>query len=409
MTLKRSFTVACTLSLALCVFLDGLSTGSVQAQFTGQVGGVVSNGTSGASVPEGFEVVLITTDLEGKPVDQKTTRVDSRGVFSFTNVRSGQDVVNRVLTDYQGVISAINLQDELAPANLKVQIFETTRSLETIEVTSHALVVRPDASISAMGILEYVTFRNSGDRTFVADLTDPKVTGLSMFRFGLPPGFEGLSGISVDPPLPAGQLVEVGPGFALTNPIPPGEYRLLFEYFVPYDGSTLEFAKNLPFGARELRVLMLKEAGRVSGDGLKPGEDVTLGLSTYSVVTGANFARGRQVALMFGELPEPPLLDRITNAIDDSSDAVKIGVPVAAGALLAALLGYVFVVRRRRTGSAVAKGADVVEADAQVERATLIQQIAELDTRFEAGEIAEAEYRSRRAELAARATGLPGR
>lgn len=395
-----------TLMTLLVTLVDVRHSRPAHAQIAGRVGGVVVNGTPGGTVPAGFEVVLLTVDNGGNVVDQKVTRVDDRGVFEFAGVRSN-DVVNRVVADYQGVITTIRIEDEIAPANLKVEIYETTRSLESIEVVSHALVVRPDASIKAMGILEFVTFKNSGDRTFVTDLTDPSVTGLSMFRFGLPPGYEGLSGISIDPPLPAGQLIEVGPGFALTNPIPPGEFRLLFEYFIPYDGSSLEFTKNLPFGARELRLLLLKEAGEVTAEGLESGEDVTLGLSVYSVMRGTDYPRGHQVALKFGKLPEPPLWQRIVDGINDSSAVVKFGVPAVAGVALAGLLGYVLVVRRRGRQDPLDVPPDGAPEASGPDRAALVQQIAELDTRFEAGEMEESEYRSRRSSLVDQATAGP--
>jgi hypothetical protein len=386
---------ALLLAAALAV---GLATGHLApvstagAQFAGRVAGVVVNGTGGASVPDRFEVVLLTTDLDGNIVSQRTTPVDSNGAFEFTGVPEGDTVRNRVVTDYQGVISTIRLEEELAPANLKVLIHETTRSLDTISVISEVLVVRPDGPSRLIGFLEAVTIRNDGDRTFVADLTDPGLTGLGMLRFGLPEGFEGFSGVSVDPPLPAGNILEAGPGFALTNPVPPGEYKLFFDYFVSYEGGEFRFTRNLPFGAGEVRVLLPAGGPAVSGSGLAPLENVTLGQSVYSVTSGSGYGRGSSIELTFTRLPEPTVWQSLTRQAKDADSYIKIGVPVAAGAALAGLLGYVFLVRRRRHALAT-------------DRATLVGEIASLDQLFEQGRIQETEYRRRRAELVQRALG----
>ncbi|MBI4306831.1 MAG: hypothetical protein HY678_10980 [Chloroflexi bacterium] len=389
-----------------------------RAQFAGRVAGVVVNGTAGATVPEGFEVVLVTTDLAGNTKDQRTARADSRGIFEFTNVMSGDDVLNRVVTDHQGVISTIRLEDEVAPANLQIKIFETTRSLDSINVLTEVIVARPDGPSRLMGFLELITLRNDGDRTFVADLTDPNVTGLSMIRFGLPENYEGFTGVSIDPPLPAGSIVEVGPGFALTNPVPPGEFKLFFDYVVRYHGNSFEFGRNLPFGANEVRVLTPKGVAQVTGNGLAPLEDVTLGSSVYSVTGGTGFGRGDRVDFKFIQLPEPSLWQTTRDRLRASSTYVKVGVPVAAAIVMAGLLGYVFLARRRRqameltpdvaSAGVLGGGPADTESAGSPEREALVREIALLDQRFESGEIEEAEYRRRRAELTGRALGNSG-
>ncbi|MBI2965920.1 MAG: hypothetical protein HYY34_06940 [Chloroflexi bacterium] len=402
--------VGALLFAAIIIFSSNARDGN--AQFAGRVAGIVVNGTAGGTVPEGFEVVLVTTDLDGNPMGQQTTRVDSRGVFEFTNVLSGDDVLNRVVTDYQGVISTIRLEEEVAPANLQIQIFETTRSLDSINVLTEVIVVRPDGPSRLMGFLELITLRNDGDRTFVADLTDPNVTGLSMVRFGLPENYEGFTGVSIDPPLPAGSIVEVGPGFALTNPVPPGEFRLLFDYFVRYEGNAFEFGRNLPFGAKEVRVLMPKGVAEVTGNGIASIEDVTLGNSVYSVTGGGAYGRGDRIDLKFIQLPEPSVWQSIKNRLRAANTYVKVGVPVAAGVVMAGLLGYVFLMRRRREPAAASPiSTDGVEeprassAGDNPEREALVREIASLDQRFEAGEIEESAYRAQRAALSARALG----
>jgi hypothetical protein len=91
---------------------------------------------------------------------------------------------------------------------------------------------------------------------------------------------------------------------------------------------------------------------------------------------------------------------------------VKIGVPVAAGVVMAGLLAYVLLVRRRTQPKAASPESTDGLGETQTssagdnpEREALVHEIALLDQQFEAGEIEEPAYRAQRAALSARALG----
>ncbi|MFP6594814.1 MAG: hypothetical protein VB860_07570, partial [Dehalococcoidia bacterium] len=219
-----------------------------------RVAGAVSNGTAGADVPEGFEITLLGF-RDGGFVDQQIATVGPDDpLFEFTNLMKDEDIEYRLAWEYGGVTDSIFLVDEVAPQNLPIVIYETTDSLENIRVGAHATIIPTVVgSDRLMGVLDLVTLRNDGDRTFVPDPSNPNFTGLNMLRFSLPRGYEELA---VDSVLPQGQLLEIPTGFAMTNPIPPGEHEILYSYAINYSGTALEFTRTLAFGVDELRVLI---------------------------------------------------------------------------------------------------------------------------------------------------------
>lgn len=356
-----------------------------------RVAGAVSNGTAGADIPEDFQISLLGL-RDGGFVDQQITTVsqDDR-LFEFTNLMQDEDIQYRLAWEYNGVMDQIFLVDEIAPQNLPIVIYETTDSLENIRVSAHATIIPTVVgSNRLMGVLDLVTLRNDGDRTFVPDPSNPNFTGLDMLRFSLPRGYEELA---VDSVLPQGQLLEIDTGFAMTNPIPPGEHEILYSYAVNYSGTKLEFTRTLAFGVDELRVLIPPEFGNVVAEGLEPTKTTELGETVYKEFSGTGYEPGFKMNFTIVDLPQPGLFKRMNESIP-GGNAVVFGLPVVIAIVMAGLVIYVLTLSRRR---------GPILAVSPSERMKILQQIVELDERLDKGEIDSNEHEAIRDALTARA------
>lgn len=362
-----------------------------------RIAGAVSNGTEGAEVPEGFEIALLALK-DGAIIEQRTVRVGPDDpLFEFTDLIRDEDVSYRLAWEYGGVTDQILLQDEVAPANLPLVIHETTDSLENIRISAHATIIPTVVgSDRLMGVLDLVTLRNDGDRTFVPDPSNPNFTGLNMLRFSLPRGYEELA---VDSVLPQGQLLEIPTGFAMTNPIPPGEHEILYSYAINYSGTSLEFTRTLAFGVDELRVLMPPDFGTVVGEGLSATRTTELGETVYAEFSGSGYEPGFKMNFSIENLPQPGLFKRMNEAIP-GGDVVMFGMTSLVAAVMTGLVVYVLVTSRRRR---------LALAVSPAERMDILQQIVELDERLEAGEIDAEEHHMSRDALTERAlAGMVG-
>jgi len=383
--------ILAVLALAITFMAGETRPAEAQRLTPDRVAGAVLNNTEGADVPEGFEIALLGFK-NGGIVDQKIETVGPDDtLFEFTEFEDDDEVEYRLAWEYEGVTEQIFLSEEAAPANIGIFIYETTDSLDDIRVSAHATIIPTVVgSDRLMGVLDLVSIRNDGDRTFVPDASNPNFTGLNMLRFSLPEGYEELA---VDSVLPQGQLLEIGTGFAMTNPIPPGEHEILYSYAINYSGSSLDFVRTLAFGADEVRVLIPPEFGEVVAEGMEATQTTELGETVYKEFAGTGYEPGFKMNFVIEDLPQPGLFKRMNEAIP-GGNAIVFGFPFVVAALMAGLVVYVLLInRRRRLEIAVTPD----------ERMEILQQIVELDERLEFGEIDAEQHRASRDALTARA------
>ena len=413
--LTVKFTVA---AIALMVVAAALAasgaTASAQSGAPTEISGRVVNGTPGSEVPPGLQVVLLTVDeAAGTIIDRKQMPAGANGEFRFTNLLSGPGLTYRVVADNGDHTPSVDLTPgESAFTGVEVTIYDSTTSFDDIRISSFAMLVPSiDGAGRIMGVMAVANIVNAGDRVWIPDLDNPALTGLDLFRFNLPEGFTDLS---VESDLPTGNILQIGTGFAMTNPIPPGDYNLLMSYIIEYDGDSLEFPLRLPYGADQVRIMLPEGAGTVRGQGFGPSDGVIIDETAYSMVQGSDYARDSELNVRITGLPSPTTVQSLTNFFRGKSYIVAI-IWVAAAALLG-MLFYAFIFSRQRQNAAAmipALAGGVSPSFPEYDgmpRSEIVQAIAELDDRHDAGDIDEDEYRSRRGVLksAALDTGSEG-
>ena len=358
-----------------------------------RIAGQVVQATAGAELPADLEVTLTILDADGALLSEVVQPVGADGGFSFVDLPGEPAFPDRyrVSVAYGDLRRTVLLEEAADPVNIELLIFEATSSPDDIVVRTHSTVIEGvDADQGLVGVLELVVLVNAGDRAFTPDMSTLPDAMPELLTFGLPPGYRGLS---VETSLPGDTFVEMGNGFGLVTPVPPGEYQLMLSYTAPYEGDYLEFSRPLPYGAGELRFLTPEGIGTVSGHGLVLGEDAVIGGATYNVMSGKGYPRGTGINLRVAGLPRASLAG-IGDKAEDGTAWWIIVVPALTAAAMAALLGYSLYRRSRRPAA---------PATISGGRAAVVREIAALDDRFAAGELEEAEYRQLREGLMARA------
>ena len=366
----------------------------LDGQSPSTLSGTVRNGTAGAAPPIGLRVTLSYQVASGELVEHDTiTALD--GSFTFTNLPQQGLPGFELRADYLDVEYTNRVLGEPLTGPLDLTVYELTNDFSVLSLVDDTLAVTgADGSRRQFAVLEAARLRNASDRTFRADVL---VDGpMSMVRFSLP---DGAADLDVESSLPGGHVLQVDRGFALTMPVPPGEHDILFVYRVPYESSTKQYTPNFPMGAESYRVMVVKGVAESAGPGMRSVDDIAIGDTEYVVLETGPLAPGQPAALMLSALPEPTLLERANTTV--RSDGFRRGVlPAAVGLVLVVLVG-VILLRRRRSS---AHGRIVVytygEKPAAPTHAYLVEAIARLDARFEAGEIdPEEDYERQRASL----------
>ena len=385
-------------TLALCVMATILAsslahvTVHAQTPSTTTVAGNVVNGTEGAQLPDGLEVFLLVIDEAQEAIIERiSTTVDATGNFTVDAPSLAEGQFYRLVAD-DGIYTPYrDITDPTIQTNTSLTVFDRTTSLEQVAVESYG-VVFPVISPAerTIAVLAAIALTNTGDEVYVADLADPALTGVKLLRFNLP---EGYSALNVESDLPSGNVMEINTGFALSNPVPPGEWDLVVSYTATYDQNTFSYPFRLPFGATRVSFLLPEGQGELTGRGLSKGETVVLNDTTYVQYEGTNYERGSQLDVLITNLPSPGVSSQLFEFF--GSAQFQIALAVTVGLLLAGSLAGFLMLRGPQTE---ARAASPILSDS-TDRAEIIRQIATLDMQHEAGDISGADYIQQRRDL----------
>ena len=381
-----------TASLAAMVVF-ALSMTAAQDSGAVTLAGSVVNGTDGATLPEELEVFLLVIDEDEEAiVERVSTIVDSDGDFAIDAPALGAGQFYRVVADdgvYTPYKDITNPNDEPEPI---LTVFDRTTALDDIAIDSYGVVFPViDPAARTIAVLAAVSLMNNGDEVFVADLADPALTGLKLLRFNLP---EGYAALNVESDLPSGNVMEINTGFALSNPVPPGEWDLVISYTASYEQNSFNYPFRLPFGAQQVSFLIPEGQGELTGLDLERIDTVVLNETTYVQYEGTDYARGTQLDVVITGLPNPGFDSQLLDFF--RSTQFQIALAITVGLMLAGGLAAYMIVRRPASDDG-----DPMQNPASVslDRTAIVAAIADLDRRHDAGEIDESSYIEERRRL----------
>ncbi len=358
------------------------------------ISGRVVNATERTEAPQDLGIFVLLIDQEAETiVGRVETVAEADGTFNIEVPRTSISQFYRIVAD-DGIFTPYVdfLHDEL-PDEVVLTVYERTTSLDDIAFGKYAMVIPVvDAEGGKVGVLASVTLINSGDHVYVADLEDPNLTGFNLLRFNLPEGYDSLS---VESDLPSGNVMEIGTGFALSNPVPPGEYNILMSYGAPFENGEFTYPLRLAFGASSVSILVPEGNSRLTGNGLSEIEVVEINEKTYTSYIGSNFARGSQLDVSITGLPTPSVVQQTVDFFGSSYFRVALIASVALILVATAAFVWIGASRNRSIKEQNVAGPSYAN-DA---RSELVRAIAELDELHEQGDIDDNTYHSRRREL----------
>ena len=352
--------------------------------------GKVSNGTEGGVLPVDLRVILMSIDLANNQIiEQETTSVDEDGIFRFSNLVSRSGLDYRVIVNGGSYTPSVEMAAVENWQNVRINIYDETTSLDEVSVSSYVMMIPTiDARSRQLGVLTVIDVNNTGDEIWVPDITNPELSGLDLLRFNLPVGFTDLS---IESELPTGNILEIDSGFALTNPVPPGEFAILISYILPYEGDNFEFNLKLPYGADQVRMLLPDEGGSVSADGFSTAKSIVVAKRVFNQYEGDDYAAETDLVVGFSGLPQPTLGQTVSDFFDGRTYVIVIIWIV--GVALLAIFGYAMYSSRKPSNRSDQDDYEMVA------RSEVVAEIAEIDQKYEDGSLGEDEYNQKREEL----------
>lgn len=345
---RRTHTLPLLLLAAACVFVLANPFQIAAQNAPISVSGQVVNGSPGADTVVGLAVIL---HMQGEAsYDNKTTITDNDGKFFFDGIMYDPALVYGVSVRYQDTLygAEVSLAGGTPPP-VTIEVYDAVYEQDVIRVGSTSLLFADaDRMTQTVSALEIVKVVNDSDYTFVPGSGGP----MSLLRFGLPPGAEGLQ---VDTRLIGADVVQVDRGFAVIGSVPPGEHDIMFTYAFPYDGTETTFEKSFPFGADNLRLLSPDEVLTLASEDVGAPESVTIGERPYQLIETSGVERGSRINVQLSGLPRTTLADRVQGAVTNAR--YEYVAPALLAVFLAALIPFAVIRHRaRRTAPGEVEG-----------------------------------------------------
>jgi hypothetical protein len=256
-------------------------------------------------------------------------------------------------------------------------------------------------------VMEVYILTNVGTQTVIVGQGDQLMLNFPIPEGALNPDFR--SGLVGEAEL------ETHDGFWEIPAVRPGGlYGVSYAFSMPYaKKATLNQAIELPVGA--VGVLLPAQGNlKIESDGLVDGGLSDFGGTSYRIYSGESLKAGTQLTVKISGDPNAP-----ASSAGQGTTGSRLGLIIGLGAFgLVLVLAGVWISRRNRIGGDLETETEVVEEEApelaldqpesSVDADTLMDDIIALDDLYQAGELPEAAYRERRAELKEKLSALLG-
>jgi len=335
----------------------------------GVIKGRVMNETN-EDVPEEMELTL-TSYLGDRAMEERKSKTDDKVQFEFVSLPWDRSYT--LSLNYKGAeytTDKIVFYPEEDTRTLDLPIYEPTESNQHISVNAdHMIIQVSDGQIS---IAEIVVFHNGSKQIYIGSETENGVR--ETLRFDLPKGVENIQFMDG---LAPESVIRTEEGFVDTTSFGPGIRRVIYAYQLPFKSGKNKVEKRIIYPTGGFVLLVSDSGVDIKVDGLGGNEKVGINNERFIRWTGSDLQPGSEIKIELGQ----------SVLSEDFLKWVAFGV-----VLLLVGIGVLYSFRVKRN-PALPKDATLNEEVLSREREKLILEIAELDDKYEAGEIAEGEYR----------------
>lgn len=368
------------LALALVV-------GSVQASGAALDGGritvTVINPTTGQ--PLKGQAVTLQRHLGEQTAIALQGVTDNAGRFAFVSlpVDSAHYVVTTQYLGVEYMTESVSLQDSSTTRDVSLNVYPTTTRDDAIVVDAHHLII--EVKPEMLDVTEILVVHNNGNETFVSasDSASGTTRGVALsvppnaIQFqAMTPGVEGTTGAP-----------------AYTRPIPPGPAQIVYAYSLDRKSIDNVFTTRIAYDTGRVQVLIAPSSLSVTSPNLTNSGVRQMGDKSYLLLSNSNgLQKGGTLEIRFPRL-------------FIWQDMIKWGALGLVVLMVAAGVSVPYFLKRRKPAAAPshARPARAEREKVEHQYQDLLQGIADLDDRYDAGEVDRAAYQRQRSELKGRA------
>ncbi len=393
--------------IAVRGFTLGIGEASPVLTGNGTITVTVNNGTTQAIMPD-LPVRLVMFEGENfSDIQEATSDADGQAVFNNLPVENTWAYIVEVMYNSVPYDSEMLQFDPANPAiNMPISVYEMGATLADVRISRAHWVISIE-NPNQVDVGELYAFTNTGDRVYLgdggADVMPPEV-----LRFEFP---EGATNLSVDGSDSNKRFIINGNIVIDTLPLPPGTRQVLFRYSLPVQNGEVTLGHTMTYPVDFLNLLVPDVGIEVVAPDWTVGEVLKTQSGSYLNYVLTELPVGAQpspgLRNISADIMPPPVANAQQNQqiIDANATPGISGLPYLPWLLglvsaLVLIIGTLAAVRHQRRVAATLPHMRQRLAD------ELIEQIAELDDGFEAGEIDRADYTAQRQMLKAQLAKL---
>jgi mono/diheme cytochrome c family protein len=384
---------------------------SAPTEVVGSISGKVTNGSAG-TIPAETKIVLHvfehdTATQNFSEVSTQETVIAADGTYKFDKITMTASRAFFVSMDYSNTkyeSDPVFPKEGETSLDLPLTIYETTTDASGLQVDQAHILLdysKPDV----VQVVEFLIFNNPGTKSVVAAAKGGPVVSIT-----LPKGYTNLQ---FDQGAIGERYVKTDEGFADTTSVSPGKnkYQLVFAVDIPlpkaglFGGRKLEVVQPFPFKISAFSVLA-PEGVTVEGEGLTAGGLQDMGTSAkYQVFNGGSIEPGKIMKFTSSGGIQSAATPAATGSNPTQSIIIGVGV---FGLVLILAGGWMYLRDRKRAQNDDDEEDDDIDdgdGDELTSSEEIMDAIMALDDQFKSGNIQEAAYKERRAELKARLKG----
>lgn len=389
---------------ALALLLGMVLAGSVHAQGDGILEGQVVNGTAGApEAGEGISVVLYVYSGDSETAAFETT-TDGDGRFRFEGLDTDPNLEYWPEANYLEVpypVSApLRFEDGQPSLSATLTVYETTSDDAAISLSSVHSIVESFGEV--LRITEIHLLSNSGDRAYVGDSDGPdQGTTVSV------PLPDGAVGLSFGDDAQEGRFVEDEVGLRDTAPVLPGTETsmIFFSYHLMVTGETVSLERRFEYPVANFNMLVAQPGLAMRSEQLESRGPQLFQDRQYEFFVAESLGAGTPLTLEFIPVADTSAGTASGGMSPSGSQATAGSARGNQGALLwigfglagLAIVGAVVYSTALARPTPAHHSRRSVASDPSAQR--MLSELAELEEALEAGQVDEATYESRRAEI----------
>lgn len=353
----------------------------------GIIRGTIINETPAGGSVENQEVILYV-QKENSEEESLISQSDSSGTFEFPDLSTEAAYTYYLYLNYQGgeyTSATVSFEENQTLLALDLVVYDATTSAEKVEIVIDHIIIEK-AEKGALLISESITFRNSGDMTYVG--TKNQASGAyEVLRIPLPAGYQDIQYVEG---LMECCVSQSEYGLSDSMDLKPGLKKVLLQYRLPYGGRSSLVHKSFQYPTAAFYILAPAPL-ELSGESLTLEGPLEIQGRQYVALGGEGIPASSQITFKISQLPF--VWPRHT------------GLFVVVSILAFVMIGisYSLLKKKEEKGAPVkiAKTESLPQTEEylKAKKRTLLSLIAHLDDQFEAKEITQDVYKEMRQEL----------